>query len=249
MSGGGITSSLVRSAPRRGRDDVEGLPERYAVPWRRPFYEYVERVLAPGAAILDVGSGRSPAIPVELRPPGCHYVGLDISARELEGAPVSSYDETLVADLQELGPELAERFDLVVSWQVLEHVDSLVVALDRMHMCLRSGGHLAALLSGRWALFAVANRLIPRRIGVRLMGATLERDPETVFPARYDRATMGGLTAALGGWTEAEVVPRYRGAGYLCAFPRLQALYLVYEGWVRKSHPNLATHYLVFAQK
>ena len=246
---GGIATALVRGAPRRGRDDIEGLPERYAVPWRRSFYEYVARVLAPGAAILDVGSGRSPAIPVDLRPPDCRYVGLDISARELAAAPVGSYDEAVVADLLEPPPELAGRFDLVVSWQVLEHVDSLVVALDAIHGCLRSGGHLAALLSGRWALFAVANRLIPRRIGVRLMGATLERDPETVFPARYDRATMSGITAALRGWTEAEIVPRYRGAGYLCAFPRLQALYVVYEGWARESHPNLATHYLVFAEK
>jgi 2-polyprenyl-6-hydroxyphenyl methylase/3-demethylubiquinone-9 3-methyltransferase len=190
-----------------------------------------------------------PAIPVDLRPPGCRYAGLDISAHELAAAPAGSYDETFVADLLEPRPELMGRFDLVVSWQVLEHVDSLVSALDAIHLCLRSGGHLAAMLSGRWALFAVANRLIPRRIGVRLMGVMLGRDPETVFPARYDRATMNGITTALGGWTEVEVVPRYRGAGYLCACPRLQALYLVYEGWVRESHPNLATHYLVFAQK
>jgi 2-polyprenyl-6-hydroxyphenyl methylase/3-demethylubiquinone-9 3-methyltransferase len=245
----GIATTLIRGAPRRGRDDVEGLPDRYAVPWRRPFYDYVARMLPPGAAILDVGSGRSPAIPADLRPPDCRYVGLDISARELAAAPVGSYDETVVADLLEPRPELAGRFDLVVSWQVLEHVDSLVVALDSIHMSLRGGGHLAALLSGRWALFAVANRLIPSRIGVRLMGATIERDPETVFPARYDRATMRELTAALGRWTAAEVLPCYRGAGYLCAFPRLQALYLAYEGWARESHPNLATHYLVFAEK
>jgi hypothetical protein len=60
---------------------------------------------------------------------------------------------------------------------------------------------------------------------------------------------MRELTAALGRWTAAEVLPCYRGAGYLCAFPRLQALYLAYEGWARESHPNLATHYLVFAEK
>jgi SAM-dependent methyltransferase len=247
---GGIATALVRGAPRRGRDDIEGLPERYAVPWRRSFYEYVARVLAPGAAVLDVGSGRSPAIPVDLRPPDCRYVGLDISARELAAAPVGSYDETVVADLLEPRPELAGRFDLVVSWQALEHVHSLTAALDAIHAYLRPGGHLAGLLSGRWGLFAVANRLVPQRLGVRLMGATLDRDPNTVFPARYDRATMNGLRVALGGWTRAEIVPRYRGAGYLCAFPRLQALYLVYEDWACDSHhPDLATHYLVFAEK
>jgi SAM-dependent methyltransferase len=218
------------------------------VPWRRTFYDYVTRVVAPGASILDVGSGASPAIPRELRPRGCHYVGLDISPSELAAAPARSYDETFIADLLELRPELEGRFDLVVSWQVLEHVRSLPAALAAIHAYLRPGGHLAALLSGRWALFAVANRVIPRRLGVRLMGATLERDPNTVFPAHYDRATMSDLTSVLRAWSDQEVVPRYRGAGYLCAFPRLQALYLLYEGWA-ESHPNLATHYLVFAQK
>jgi 2-polyprenyl-6-hydroxyphenyl methylase/3-demethylubiquinone-9 3-methyltransferase len=219
------------------------------VAWRRAFYDYVTRVVAPGALILDVGSGASPAIPDELRPRGCHYVGLDISPSELAAAPAHSYDETIVADLLEVRPELEGRFDLVVSWQVLEHVHSLPAALDAIHAYLRPGGHLAALLSGRWALFAVANRVIPRRLGVRLMSATLGRDPNTVFPAHYDRATMSDLTSALRGWSHQEVVPRYRGAGYLCALPRLQALYLLYEGWVAESHPNLATHYLVFAQK
>jgi SAM-dependent methyltransferase len=245
----GIASTLLRGAPRRGRNDVEGLPDRYSVPWRSAFYDHVAGVLVPGASVLDVGSGRSPAVPVDLRPPGCRYVGLDISAAELSSAPRGSFDETVVADLLAAPSELEGEFDLVVSWQVLEHVRTLPAAVDAIHAFLRPGGRLAALLSGRWALFAVANRLIPGRLGVRLMRAALERDPATVFPAYYDGATMSGLRVALRDWTCAEIVPRYRGAGYLGAVPRLQALYLPYEGWARKSHPDLATHYLVFAEK
>ncbi len=238
---------MITGASRRLPGTV--LPERYAESWRQPFYDRVASVISPGAAIVDVGSGRSPSVPVELRPRDCRYVGLDISATELAAAAPGSYDEAVVADLLAAPAGMSERFDLAVSWQVLEHVRSLPDALDAIHGLLRPGGHVAALLSGRWALFALANRLIPQQLGIRFMAATLGRDPDTVFPAHYDRATMNGLTSALRGWRHAEIVPRWRGAGYLSAFPRLQALYLVYEDWAGESHPNLATHYLVFARK
>jgi SAM-dependent methyltransferase len=225
------------------------LPERYAEPWREAFYDRVASVLAPGAAILDVGAGRAPTIPVDLRPRDSRYVGLDVSASELAAAPAGSYDETVVADLLGAPIELAGAFDLAVSWQVLEHVRSLPAALAAIRGFLRPGGHLAALLSGRWALFAVANRLVPRGLGLRFMGATLGREPDTVFPAHYDSATMRGLTTALADWASHEIVPRYRGAEYLSGLPRAQSVYLRYEDRAHESHPNLATHYLVFAQK
>src|SRR5213075_133047 len=87
------------------------LPERYAEPWRQPFYDRVASVISPGSAIVDVGSGRSPAVPVDLRPPDCRYVGLDISASELAAAAPCSYDEAVVADLLAAPEGLSERFD------------------------------------------------------------------------------------------------------------------------------------------
>jgi SAM-dependent methyltransferase len=146
-----------------------------------------------------------------------------------------------------LHPEQIGMFDAVVSWQVLEHVRSLPAAFGSMRRVLRGGGLLGALLSGRWAVFAVANRVVPHAVAARLLQARLARDPDSVFPARYDRATRNGIEAALVGWTDVEIVPRYRGATYLNGAPRLQQLYLTYENWAASGHPNLATHYLVFA--
>jgi len=225
------------------------LPQRYQEPWRQTFHDRFLAVAIPGTTILDAGSGRSPAIPVPLRPDGCRYVGLDISADELARAPAGSYDDIVVADL--LGPprSLLGQFDLVVSWQLLEHVRSLQRALDSIHDTLRPDGNFVGLLSGRWAIFAVANRLLPRRVGVDFLQSRLGRDPETVFRAYYDQATFKGIRRCLSHWAESEVVPRFRGGVYLSPSPRLQQLYLAYEGWAAAGHPNLATHYLVSARK
>jgi hypothetical protein len=74
----------------------------------------------------------------------------------------------------------------------------------------------------------------------------LGRDPESVFPAWYDRCYYSALARMAEHWSAWEVVPRYRGTGYLSFAPVLQRAYLVYENWAERSgHPNLATHYLV----
>jgi SAM-dependent methyltransferase len=226
---------------------IVSLPPRYSDSWQRPFYDRVTIALAESASVLDVGSGRSPAVPPELRPKGCRYVGLDLSAQELAAAPPGAYDETIVTDLLDLHPEQIGTFDAVVSWQVLEHVRSLPAAFRSMRRVLRGGGLLGALLSGRWAVFAVANRLVPHAVAARVLQERLDRDPHSVFPAHYDRATRNGIEAALAGWNDVEIIPRYRGATYLNGAPRLQQLYLTYENWAASGHPNLATHYLVFA--
>jgi SAM-dependent methyltransferase len=225
------------------------LPQRYDEPWRQPFYDRVSDVIGLGSSVLDVGSGRTPAIPPELRPAHCRYVGLDIAEAELALAPPGSYEETITTDIVHVPEPLQEQFDLVVCWQVLEHVRSLKDALSAMYRLLRPGGHLAAMVSARWAYFAVANRLVPREIGLRFMHSRLGRRRDTVFPAYYDRSTMRGIHACLAGWSRVEVLPRYRGASYLTGLPTLQRLYVAYENWASRGHPSLATHYLVFAEK
>lgn len=200
--------------------------------------------------MLDVGSGRRPTILGQQRPAGVSYAGLDVSRAELERAPAGSYDELHVADVVQRVPELQGRFDLVVSWQVLEHVKPLAAALDNIRSYLRPGGRAVVQLSGRFSVFGLINMVIPQRLGILAMQRLLNRDPETVFPAYYDRCTYYGLVDMLGNWSEIEIVPRYNGAGYLSFFAPAQRAYLWYEDWAcRNERQNLATHYLVTAVK
>jgi SAM-dependent methyltransferase len=196
--------------------------------------------------ILDVGSGRRPTLPRERRPEGCRYVGLDISADELAAAPAGSYDETWVADVTTRVPELEDRFDVILSWQVLEHVKPLEAAFENFRAYLKPGGTFVGQFSGTFSFFGLANRVIPDRLTAFLVDRFTNRTARSVFPAYYHHCWDSALRRMLGSWTRAEIVPRYTGASYLRFLPPAQWLYLRYEDWaMRSGRRNLATHYIV----
>lgn len=229
------------------------LPPRYLEPWRDAFLDLASPCLRPGARILDLGAGRAPFIRPELRPDGCHYVGLDISESELEMAGEGSYDKAVAADVTVLQPGLIEQFDLVLSWQVLEHVKSLGSALANIRQYLRPGGMFVASLSGKYAYFALMGRFVPTtaaRFGLERI-VRRNRPNTEVFPAQYDGCYYSALRETLsGGWQEVNVLPKFRGASYLRNSRLLQAAYLRYENWAfAHDHPNLATHYFIQATR
>jgi SAM-dependent methyltransferase len=223
---------------------------RYARYWGTEFWDRIDRELATATAVLDIGGGRTPTIVPARRPHELHYVGLDASGPELELAPPGSYERTIAAEAEQLVPELVDRFDLIVSWQVLEHVRDLPRAVGNFHLYLRPGGALVACLSGRNAAFAIANRCMPNRLAHRFVARLRERSVETVFPAYYDRCDRHGLEATFSAWNEVEVIPLWRGADYFERLPGLLALYLRYEDLaIRRGWDDLATHYVVAARK
>jgi SAM-dependent methyltransferase len=232
--------------PSAGR----GLPERYAQPWRGPFEAAVFERLGSGCAVLDIGSGRHPAIAPERRPAGTSYTGLDISLAELLEAGPGAYDEVVEADASLPQEELRDRFDLAISWQVLEHVRDLEATVSNVHGYLRPGGRFVALFSGAWSVFGVINRILPDALGARIVDRTMKRTENNipVFPAYYDRCTAGALAPVFSTWSEYELTPLYNGASYFDFLPPLRRAYLVYENSIhRRRVANLATHYLVVA--
>lgn len=84
-----------------------------------------------------------------------------------------------------------------------------------------------------------------------LLGRTQARDPDTVFPARYDGCTHSELSAMLEpDWSAHTVTPLFSGAGYVLFSRLLTAAYIGYEDWAyRKQHLDLAPYYLVEAEK
>jgi SAM-dependent methyltransferase len=140
---------------------------------------------------------------------------------------------------------LEDRFDLIVSWQVFEHVKPLDAAMDNLRTYLRPNGRLVAQFSGAFSVFGLINRVVPQRLGCWAMEHLLGRPPETVFPAYYHRCWYRALTSMLSSWQSFEIVPRYVGAGYFRFSRVLQRLYLAYEDRVARERPNLATHYVI----
>lgn len=226
------------------------LRPRYAQTWGTEFWALVGQDLVDGIKILDVGGGRMPTLEPARRPPGTWYAGLDVSRDELLAAPPGSYDEIFVVDAQDTLQSLRERFDLIISWQALEHVRDMRAVAQSFREYLRPAGAAVACLSGRNAVFAVGNRLLPQAAASHLVAWVMRRPRETVFPAHYDRCDANGLRAAFASFAEVDVVPLWRGATYLDRFPRLRRLYLAYEDWaVRGERDNLATHYVLAARK
>jgi SAM-dependent methyltransferase len=235
----------------RGRLVPSGpLPHRYDEDWRAPFYARAREALEEGTSVLDVGSGARPALPPDMRPASCSYVGLDVSAAELERAGAGAYDEVHVVDVRERVEALEGRFDLVVSWQVLEHVKPLDIVLENLRSYLRPGGLMVAQLSGKFSVYALIASVVPARLGELASQRLLGRDPQTMFRTHYHHCYDRALRRLLQPWGEWEIVPRYRGGVYFDFSPALRSIYLRYEDWVcRRDHRSLATHYLISARR
>ncbi len=206
--------------------------------------------LLPGAQVLDVGSGRRPAITPDDRPVRVRYVGLDLSAAELEAAPGGSYDETHVASVETFLPALAERFDLIVSWQVLEHVRDMAATLEALLRYLKPGGWMVLEFTGKWSIPGVLGRIVPRRLGLWGLVHLVGRKPEGIFPAYFDRCSASELRVLLREARDVRIEPRFSGEGYFRWLPPLRWLWIrVSEQLARGHHDDLASYYLVVARR
>lgn len=207
--------------------------------------------MAPGVRILDVGSGRRPALSPPERAPNCYYVGFDIDADELALA-ADGYSEAIAGDITHGLPDhLRGQFDMVLSFQALEHFADVPAAFEAMRDALRPGGVAIVQTSGAFGLLpAMVNRVLPRRLSLWLLARLTGRDPATVFPAVYHRCWARALRKCLDEWTEVEVRPLQQGGFYLLNVPLLLWPYLLWEAIViRARWDNLATHYLISAQR
>ena len=246
-----VSPTIEAGAPAEELPLVQAgvLPDRYARQMQDEFFARAEPLLVPDVAILDVGAGRYPTIAPADRPAGCRYVGLDIEAEELDAAGPGAYDEGIVGDITvPLGRD--GEFDLVLSWQVLEHVSPLDQAFENLRATLRPGGTLVAQLTGSNAAFAFFGRLLPQRAKLWLATRVLGHNEEEKFPTKYDRSSHRALSRLLEPWSDVEVVPFYRGAPYFKFSRPLMRAYLAYESAIeRRRATNLATHYLVVARR
>jgi len=231
------------------RDALYGrMPSRYGEHPYLPLDRHLRALLVPGTRVLDVGSGRSPHIPVAGRSPGIHYAGLDVSEAELQAAPSGSYDETIIADIASYRSDLVERFDVITCFDVLEHVRSLDRAIENMRTYLCPGGRLVTGFSGRFSAFGLLNQVVPQRIGVAAMQRLFGRDPATVFPAHYNQCWYRAVERLLCPWSGYTITPVYWAGGYFRFLRPLQAVYIGYEEWaVCGRHRNLASHYIIEA--
>jgi SAM-dependent methyltransferase len=162
----------------------------------------------PAPRVLDAGCGEQSALRV---PPDAHVVGVDISAELL--ARNERLDERITADL-ESDPLPSGDFDLVVCWDVLEHLRRPVPALERLAAAVGEDGLLVLGLPNAASTKGLVTKLTPHRFHRwayrRLLGSGAEPFPTflrlSITPGALHRfARRNGLVVEYFGLHEAEL--------------------------------------------
>src|SRR5262249_16192327 len=118
--------------------------------------------------VLDCGAGKRWHFPSYYkRWYGIHLIGVDIDAHETKDNP--DLDEAFVCDVTDRLPLPAECIDLVMVSSGIEHFGDNRAFLRNAYACLRPGGFLLAQFPGRYAPFAILNRLLPPRAASSLI--------------------------------------------------------------------------------
>ena len=188
----------------------------------------------PGQVVVDVGGGKEcPFLPYLDDPTAHLIVTLDCSEEELRSNPLLGCK--VVADAAAGGfPFLDGSADLVVSRAVVEHIHDNATFFHNCACVLRPGGVMVHAFSGRFAPFALTNRLLPNRLTRPLIGYLhpyWREEGNYGFPAFYDRCYFSAVKDLLrrNGFENARFTLLYYQSVYFTFFFPLFVLMLFYD--------------------
>lgn len=118
----------------------------------------VDRILEGKTDVRGLEAGCGSVSHIRL-PESAHLTGLDISPSQLERN--KNLHERIVGDLQTVDLP-AESFDVVVCWDVLEHLREPRAAVTRLAAAVKPGGALVIACPNPTALRSLAARLTPQ---------------------------------------------------------------------------------------
>jgi SAM-dependent methyltransferase len=94
-------------------------------------------------------------------------------------------------------------FDLITCRMVVEHLDQPADAFAEVARCLRTGGAFIVMTPNllNYGIFgnAVATKVLPQKLRLRMVNASDSRADEDIFPVRYKANTMHRLVNLLSG--------------------------------------------------
>jgi SAM-dependent methyltransferase len=171
------------------------------------FYSQIAAVMKPDSQVLDFGAGRGEA-PLQdtvdyrrnlmvFTGRCAHVEGCDVDEAVLRN-PFLDHAEIVAPDKPL--PYDDNRFDVVVSRAVFEHLDNPTFSAGELLRVTKPGGLIAAFTPNRWGYIATAARLVPNRMHRGAL-STIQPDrlPEDVFPTRYRLNTPQAIRKAFPG--------------------------------------------------
>lgn len=110
--------------------------------------------------VLEAGGGSSSHLPL---PPAAQITTIDISPEQIAANDYAT--EKLLGDLQTFDYG-TRRYNLIIAWDVLEHLSDPEAALARFAGILEPGGHLLVVGPQRHTLKGLITRLTPHALHV-----------------------------------------------------------------------------------
>jgi len=137
--------------------------------------------------VCDIGGGANPILAIDfiyLR--NLEYTVLDISQSELDKIP-DIYKKKII-DIEAKDFLLEDRFDLVFSKMLAEHIKNGETFHQNIYQVLKPGGIAIHYFPTLYTLPFLVNKLIPEKTSSALLSLFAPRDKfqQAKFPAHYD---------------------------------------------------------------
>ena len=221
-----------------------------ALDYRRAFADFeptVRRLIAENGHhnIGDIGGGRTPLLwPREVAELGVDYTLLDVSPAELELAPEGHH--TLCMDITApLDQANHQRFDLIFSKFVAEHVPDGAAMHRNILSMLRPGGHAFHLFPTLYHPAFVVNRLLPMHLTDRMRNA-MSGVKYPKFPAVYSMCrgpSPGRIAAFRTMGYEVVAYTGFYGTPYLRRIPLVNTADEAVNAWLARRRIRNLTSY------
>jgi SAM-dependent methyltransferase len=134
-----------------------------------------------GMDVLEQGCGRTAPLLSKLAGSGARLYGVDLVDFTID-RPGLTLIKSSVTDL----PFDDNKFDLIFSRSVMEHVENPKRAYLESFRVLKSGGQWVFLTPNRWDYVSIISRFVPNRLHGKLVSCTEGRHEEDVFPVVYE---------------------------------------------------------------
>jgi SAM-dependent methyltransferase len=157
------------------------------------FFTQIASVLTPTDVVLDFGAGRGEHIVDDenkFRRDLCNLKG---RCRHLEGCDVDDVvlQNEFLDHAEVITPDAAlpypdDRFDIVISRYVFEHIDNPDHIARELLRVVKPGGLIAAITPNKYGYIAIGASLVPNRMHVKVLNSIQPwRKAQDVFPTRY----------------------------------------------------------------